>query len=116
AQASAQASAQTPAHPAPAGHETVDPGAAGDRLTAQNLDHLRYVADQAHAFAHTCRELTDRYRDPEELYAQEHVLVQLGRVSAELFSMAVVLARAARLAGQGVALAQELSDVFCAEA
>ncbi|GAA1933645.1 acyl-CoA dehydrogenase family protein [Streptantibioticus ferralitis] len=90
--------------------------AADASLSPRNRDHLLFVADQAVHFARLCRDLVDRHPEPEELFAKERTLILLNQLSAELFSMSVVLARAARLHPDGTGPAQDLADVFCAEA
>ncbi|GHH96424.1 acyl-CoA dehydrogenase family protein [Streptomyces capillispiralis] len=85
-------------------------------LSPRNGGHLRFVAEQAVQFARICRDLVDRHPDPEELFAEEHTLILLSRLSGELFSMSVVLAKAARSHPDGTGPAQELADVFCSEA
>lgn len=91
-------------------------GAAMARLTARNRGHLRYATRQSAVFASTCRALVARHPDPTDLYARQRTLIQMSRVSSELFTMAVVLARAARMATEGNSYAQTLADVFCEEA
>ncbi|MDH6133740.1 alkylation response protein AidB-like acyl-CoA dehydrogenase [Kitasatospora sp. MAA4] len=85
-------------------------------LSERNRRHLRFVAEQSVEFAVLCRSLTDHHGDPEELFARERTLILLNQISAEMFSMSVVLARAARLHPEGSGPAQDLADVFCAEA
>ncbi|WP_307064669.1 acyl-CoA dehydrogenase family protein [Streptomyces sp. B3I8] len=91
-------------------------GAAMARLTARNRGHLQYATRQSAVFASVCRALTARHPDPADLHARQRTLIQLSRVSSELFTMAVVLARAARMTTEGDSTAQTLADVFCEEA
>jgi alkylation response protein AidB-like acyl-CoA dehydrogenase len=85
-------------------------------LDARNADHLEYAGSQVTRLARTCRELVQRYPDPEALYARESIVVGLGQLTRELFTMAVVLARAAHLARQDQFDASELADVYCGAA
>ncbi|MFC5204676.1 acyl-CoA dehydrogenase family protein [Streptomyces kaempferi] len=90
--------------------------AAGAFLSPRNRDHLRFVAEEAVHFARLSREMVDRHPDSEELFAKERTLILLNHLSTDLFSMSVVLARAAHLHPDGTGPAQDLADVFCAEA
>lgn len=85
-------------------------------LDARNSDHLEYAGSQVTRLARTCVELVQRYPDPEALYARESIVVGLGQLTRELFTMAVVLARAAHLAQHGQVEARELADIYCCAA
>lgn len=102
--------------PQPVARDAGELTRADGSLSARNQDHLRFVAAQAVRFAQQCRELVARHPDSEELFAKEHILILLNQISTELFSMSLVLAKAARLHPGGVGPAQDLADVFCAEA
>jgi hypothetical protein len=82
-------------------------------LSARNSEHLAYVDSHVARLAQTCMELARRYPDPEALYAREAVVVALGQLTRELFTMAIVLARAAHLARQGQPEAGDLADIYC---
>ncbi|REK87679.1 acyl-CoA dehydrogenase [Streptomyces inhibens] len=85
-------------------------------LTEPNLDHLRFTAHQVKAFARTCLALARRHPDPQELFAQEHLLIQLNQVASELLLMSLVLARTSRYGRLGPDSTQELADLYCAAA
>jgi alkylation response protein AidB-like acyl-CoA dehydrogenase len=85
-------------------------------LDARNSEHLAYVDSHTARLARTCMELARRYPDPEALYARGAVVVALGQLTRELFTMAVVLARAAHLARKGQAEAGDLADIYCCAA
>jgi len=82
-------------------------------LSLANQAHLRSMADQFGEFRRTCLDLVRRYPRQSELFAQEHRLILLGRIAAELFAACATLARA------GGALdddQQALADVYCTAA
>ncbi len=85
-------------------------------LNARNSSHLAYTGSQVSRLARTCLELARQYPDPEALYARESVVGALGQLTRELFTMAIVLARAAHLARQGQAEAEDLADIYCCAA
>jgi len=91
-------------------------GAAMPGLDPRNSDHLEYTGSQVTRLARTCVELVQRYPDPEALYARESIVVGLGQLTRELFTMAIVLARAAHLAQQGQVEARDLADIYCGAA
>ncbi|MFG3497383.1 acyl-CoA dehydrogenase family protein [Streptomyces sp. NPDC047928] len=106
-----------------------DPEPGGDERPAQSPDtgdvlplspanrrHRQRITEETAAFARVCRRLTREHPDPEELYARERTLILLSRISAELFTMALVLARAAHLDGGGTGAAQQLAETYCADA
>ncbi|MEV6809130.1 acyl-CoA dehydrogenase family protein [Streptomyces sp. NPDC051129] len=85
-------------------------------LTDRNRAHLAAVAEETHRFGLTCRELARRHPDRSALAARQRVLVLLSRISAELFTMAVVLARASgmtRTAAPAAEDGQHLADLYC---
>lgn len=82
-------------------------------LTARNQDHLRQLAELAEEFARSCRTLVDRYPDPAELFARQRLLILLSGISDELFTMSVVLARAAGCRDREPGGPQDLADVYC---
>jgi alkylation response protein AidB-like acyl-CoA dehydrogenase len=94
----------------------VETKAAMPGLDARNSNHLEYAGSQVTRLARTCVELVQRYPDPEALYARESIVVGLGQLTRELFTMAVVLARAAHLAQQGQVEVRELADIYCCAA
>nr|AHB38499.1 EpxF [Goodfellowiella coeruleoviolacea] len=85
----------------------------GSGLSERNERHLRHAAEQARKFSRLCRELSQRYPDLAALSEHERKLILIGQLSNELLAVALVLARAARLAGDGQDRAQALADVFC---
>ncbi|WP_078653552.1 acyl-CoA dehydrogenase family protein [Streptomyces novaecaesareae] len=87
-----------------------------ETLAPRNRGHLRFVAEQAVEYAAVARGLAERHHDQEELFAREHTLILLNQVNAELFTMSVVLARAAALDPSGSGPSQDLADVYCADA
>ncbi|UMP06746.1 acyl-CoA dehydrogenase family protein [Amycolatopsis sp. EV170708-02-1] len=102
--------------PKPVAREPSELRTAGGSLSRRNQDHLRFVAGQAVSFARECRDLVDRHPDAEGLFTKEHMLILLNRIATELFSMSLVLAKAARLDPGGAGPTQDLADVFCTEA
>lgn len=96
-------------------------GPAQSDLTLPGLDdrnnaHLAYTGSQVTRLAQACLELARRYPDPERLYAREPWVVALGQLTRELFTMAIVLARAAHMARQGQPEAGDLADIYCCAA
>lgn len=85
---------------------------AGSNLSRTNAANLRFVTEQTRRFAAQCMTLTQAY-DESELYERESVLITVNRIADELFTMAVVLARAS--AAGGVTGAQRLAEVYCAD-
>lgn len=85
-------------------------------LDARNSEHLAYTESHVTRLARTCTELSQRYPDPEALYARESIVVALGQLTRELFTMAVVLARASHLVQRGEAEAGNLADIYCCAA
>ncbi|MGW1564064.1 acyl-CoA dehydrogenase family protein [Streptomyces sp. NPDC002144] len=102
---------------APTATEAMETGAAG--LSPANQDHLRALVRLVHSAREIAVGLVRRYPDPEQLYAQEHTVVLLGRIAGELFSAVAVLARAASddtPSGDEPWQDQELADVYSIEA
>ncbi|WP_329577125.1 acyl-CoA/acyl-ACP dehydrogenase [Kitasatospora sp. NBC_01250] len=85
-------------------------------LTEPNLGHLRFTAHQVKAFARTCLALVRRHPDPQELFEQEHLLIQLNQVAGELLLMSLVLARTSQCGRLGPESTQELAELYCAAA
>lgn len=85
-------------------------------LLPRNRDHLLFVAIAARAYARTCLRLSREHPDPADLYTRQHLLILLGQLADELFTMSVVLARAARMTEQGIAAAQTIADTYCTAA
>lgn len=79
-------------------------------LSPGNRAHLGVVEQQVRAFAAMCRTLTDRHPRA-ELFADEPLMITLGRIAASLFSMTAVLVRTVG----GDSDQQELADVYCAD-
>lgn len=101
----------TPAAQAPAG--PMDPR--GAKLSTANRRHLDFAHGQATELRARCLDLTRRY-PAADLFERQEVLITVNRVADELFTMALVLARAAGLTARGEPQAQELADVYCAGA
>jgi alkylation response protein AidB-like acyl-CoA dehydrogenase len=101
----------------------LDPDAAADpagdldlddsMLAAGNRAHLSALRTEVAAFARTCGDLVRAYPDPEVLYARERTLILVSQLLNELTTMVLVLARGARLAGDGHPMAQDLADAYC---
>jgi hypothetical protein len=87
-----------------------DPGA---DLIPANQAHLAAARQGLRRFDRVSARLVARHQDPEELFARQETLRLLGRIAAELFSVAAVLARAATEGGDQQ---QELADVHCTAA
>ncbi|SOD80753.1 acyl-CoA dehydrogenase family protein [Streptomyces sp. Ag109_G2-15] len=89
-----------------------------DRLSGANAAHLAAVREQVLRFHEVCRELTRSHPRQEDLFEQEHTVILLGRVAAELFAMYAVLARAGteQSGDDGEQDGQRLADVYCASA
>ncbi|MET8827277.1 acyl-CoA dehydrogenase family protein [Streptomyces sp. NPDC004610] len=85
-------------------------------LTGRNADHADWVDRRARAFGERCRTLVRAHPEPERLFERQRTLILLSRVADDLFAMAAVLARAARMTAAGHPAAGKLADVFCAEA
>ncbi len=94
----------------------IPPDLAMPGLDGRNNAHLAYTGSQVTRLAQTCLELARRYPDPETLYAREPWVVALGQLTRELFTMAIVLARAAHMARQGQPEAGDLADIYCCAA
>ncbi|WP_367319599.1 acyl-CoA dehydrogenase family protein [Streptomyces sp. HUAS ZL42] len=89
-----------------------------DRLSGANAAHLAAVREQVLRFHEVCRELTRSHPRQEDLFEQEHTVILLGRVAAELFAMYAVLARAGteQSGDDGEQDGQRLADVYCTSA
>jgi alkylation response protein AidB-like acyl-CoA dehydrogenase len=95
---------------AASGVAATDPGA---DLIPANQAHLAAARQGLRRFDRVSARLVARHQDPEELFARQETLRLLGRIAAELFSVAAVLARAATEGGDQQ---QELADVHCTAA
>jgi alkylation response protein AidB-like acyl-CoA dehydrogenase len=104
------ASAASGASGAASGVAATDPGA---DLIPANQAHLAAARQGLRRFDRVSARLVARHQDPEELFARQETLRLLGRIAAELFSVAAVLARAATEGGDQQ---QELADVHCTAA
>lgn len=82
-------------------------------LIPANQAHLAAARQGLRRFDRVSARLVARHQDPEELFARQETLRLLGRIAAELFSIAAVLARAATEGGDQQ---QELTDVHCTAA
>ncbi|WP_051790704.1 acyl-CoA dehydrogenase family protein [Streptomyces sp. NRRL S-1022] len=96
------------------GAEHTDEG----RLSGVNAAHLAAVREQVLRFHEVCRALAGSRPRLEDLFEQEHTVILLGRVAAELFAMYAVLARAGteRPGDGGERDGQRLADVYCTSA
>lgn len=92
------------------GAAAADPAA---DLIPANQAHLAAARQGLRRFDRVSARLVARHQDPEELFARQETLRLLGRIAAELFSVAAVLARAATEGGDQQ---QELADVHCTAA
>jgi alkylation response protein AidB-like acyl-CoA dehydrogenase len=104
------ASAASGASGAASGVAATDPEA---DLIPANQAHLAAARQGLRRFDRVSARLVARHQDPEELFARQETLRLLGRIAAELFSVAAVLARAATEGGDQQ---QELADVHCTAA
>ncbi|HZN18770.1 MAG TPA: acyl-CoA dehydrogenase family protein [Micromonosporaceae bacterium] len=98
-----------PAAAAPAGPMDLR----GAQLSAANRRHLDFAHGQAAGLSARCRHLARRY-PAAELFERQEVLITVNRLADELFTAALVLARAAGLTARGEPGAQDLADVYCA--
>jgi alkylation response protein AidB-like acyl-CoA dehydrogenase len=89
---------------------------ADPRISGRNDDHLRWVADQVHAFGRRCRRLARAHPDRDALAEDEPTLIHLTGVARELMVCALVLARAATMAQAGDPSVMPVADVHCTEA
>lgn len=64
-----------------------------DGLSPANQRHLAITADLYSELSGTCIELVEKYPDPKELFAREHVVILIAQIASELFTMTAVLAR-----------------------
>ncbi|MFE3077484.1 acyl-CoA dehydrogenase family protein [Nocardia tengchongensis] len=62
-------------------------------LSSANQRHLAITADLYSELSGTCIELVEKYPDPKELFAREHVVILIAQIASELFTMTAVLAR-----------------------
>lgn len=86
----------------------------GTDLSPANAAHLQEASRQVRQFATACRELVARFPDPEVMYTKEDILITVGRITAELFTICAVLARTSTMAAEGVDF-QDLADIACIE-
>ena len=89
---------------------------AAQGLSPQTAEHLTYLTAKARQFAGFCRDLSLAYKDSSELFARQHLHIQVSRIANELLTMSLVLARAHRLSGQGYSGADHLAHTYCARA
>lgn len=82
------------------------------RLSGENRVHLRFLTTHTKRLAQRCRDLAHRH-DSAELYLRDWLLIGLGGIAVELFTMALVLARAASPAGMEDPDAQVVTRVYC---
>src|ERR1700722_5643070 len=83
-------------------------------LSPRCQDHLAQVRAEARALAEQSRQFIDQYGE-KGLAEQEHRLVLLGQIGTSLLGMAVVLAKAARLAEDGDEIGLQLADISCSQ-
>jgi len=92
------------------GRGAADSGTA--KLSAANRRNLQFVRSQTAVLRSRCLELAGG-SPADQLAERQEVLITINRLADELFTMSVVLARAASLADRQ---AQDLAAVFCAGA
>jgi len=85
-------------------------------LTGRNQGHLQQTAQWTREFAELCRELVCGHPDPQDLFAQQRLLILLSGVGNELLTMSLVLARAASTRGEENDGPQGLADIYCTTA
>lgn len=90
--------------------------AADAGLSPRNTEHLRFVAGETRRYARACWRFAQQYPDRRAISVVERPLILLSQVANELLTVALVLARAARLAADQVEGVQDLADVFCVQA
>ena len=83
-------------------------------LSPANRAHLEAVTTQVRAFRQACQDVIDKHPDPQALLAREHLLITLGRIATELFTMSAVLARTNTQASRDSGVGQVMADVYCA--
>ncbi|MBL1103939.1 acyl-CoA dehydrogenase family protein [Streptomyces sp. 5-8] len=81
-------------------------------LSPGNRAHLEAVREDVGRLARICRELTGA-QPAAELLERQQTLIAVNRIATELFTMAVVLARAAQADEQHEPNAQDLAAVVC---
>lgn len=87
----------------------------GSALSPANAAHLQEAARQVRKFARYCREVVKAYPDPKVLYGKEDILIAVGQIARELFTVSVVLARTSTLAQAGTDF-QDVADIACTDA
>jgi alkylation response protein AidB-like acyl-CoA dehydrogenase len=83
-------------------------------LSLRCQGHLAQVRSEAGALAKQSRQFIDQYGE-KGLADEEHRLVLLGQIGTSLLGMAVVLAKAARLAEDGNEIGLGLADISCSQ-
>ena len=86
-----------------------------EALSPRNQAHLAHLESEVHALGALLRRLLQR-NGAEPVPEYQHKLMLAGRIGITTLGMAIVLARAAHLAERGDTVAQELADIWCAEA
>ena len=81
-----------------------------------NRAHVRALAEHFRRFDDACREAIRRQPDPAVLFDREQMLILLGRIASELFTMSTVLARSTRPAADDAGDGRHLADVYCVQA
>jgi alkylation response protein AidB-like acyl-CoA dehydrogenase len=84
-------------------------------LSPENQGHLRFSVAETRRFGAACRRLAAD-QPAKELFEREHLLISLNRIVDEILTMSLVLARAARMAGDGNDEGQKLANIYCVEA
>jgi alkylation response protein AidB-like acyl-CoA dehydrogenase len=87
------------------------PDLASAHLSPANVGHVRFACATTARLARHCAELASRY-PADALAERQPTLIAVNRLVDEVFTMSVTLARAARLAVDGVVGAQQLADVY----
>ncbi|MFI2345454.1 acyl-CoA dehydrogenase family protein [Streptomyces sp. NPDC019443] len=86
-------------------------------LSPANRTHLGSAKQQVQRFHEKCRELVRRFPDQDLLFEEEHTVILLGRIAAELFAVCAVLARAAGQSAAGDPTeGGQLAEVYCTTA
>jgi alkylation response protein AidB-like acyl-CoA dehydrogenase len=98
----------------PAGEATAERMPPPAALSPRCQAHLAQVRSDASALAERSRQFIEQYGE-QGLADQEHRLVLLGQIGTGLLGMAVVLAKAARLAQEGDEIGLELADISCSQ-
>ncbi len=80
-------------------------------VDAMNRKHLSFVSAEARSFAATAARLTSTFGEPERLFDNENLMINMNRVVTELLTMSLVVARTC-----GHPDMQDIADVYCTAA